>query len=333
MGVAGRRPLRQTRPLTAAGAGSRAATPVRDPGEARQVGELQQPRRAGRGPRRDRPCFPDGPPPILDPFAGGGAIPLEAQRLGLTALAGDLNPVAVLINKAMIEIPPRFAGTCRRYTPASTRDPHDMGPRPGAGRRCRGLWTAGCATKAKRPHRASVPRRHRPRRRDAHTHRLDLGPHRGITRSRAGPAMCRWSRSWTLSKKPGKPKVVDRADHRPAHAETIRYEIREGGEPRRTTGSCSGRQGQSAWRPDAAIPCLALSRPRSCAGQMNRYRHWLPSSPKIARGRRYLAVDSELSPHAPTSRSGIISGTMETGRSTPGRRKQGARVPCATPMA
>ena len=54
--------------------------------------------------------FPEGPPPILDPFAGGGAIPLEAQRLGLTALAGDLNPVAVLINKAMIEIPPRFAG-------------------------------------------------------------------------------------------------------------------------------------------------------------------------------------------------------------------------------
>ena len=55
-------------------------------------------------------CFPDGPPPILDPFARGGTIPLEAQRLGLTALAGDLNPVAVLINKAMIEIPPRFAG-------------------------------------------------------------------------------------------------------------------------------------------------------------------------------------------------------------------------------
>lgn len=55
-------------------------------------------------------CLPDGPPPILDPFAGGGAIPLEAQRLGLQALSGDLNPVAVLIQKAMIEIPPRFAG-------------------------------------------------------------------------------------------------------------------------------------------------------------------------------------------------------------------------------
>ena len=50
------------------------------------------------------------PPPLLDPFAGGGSIPLEAQRLGLEAHARDLNPVAVMINKAMIEIPPRFAG-------------------------------------------------------------------------------------------------------------------------------------------------------------------------------------------------------------------------------
>ena len=49
-------------------------------------------------------------PPVLDPFAGGGSIPLEAQRLGLEAYASDLNPVAVLINKALIEIPPRFAG-------------------------------------------------------------------------------------------------------------------------------------------------------------------------------------------------------------------------------
>jgi putative DNA methylase len=48
-------------------------------------------------------------PPVMDPFAGGGSIPLEAQRLGLKAYAGDLNPVAVLINKALIEIPPGFA--------------------------------------------------------------------------------------------------------------------------------------------------------------------------------------------------------------------------------
>lgn len=51
----------------------------------------------------------DAPPAILDPFAGGGTIPLEAQRLGLEAHASDLNPVAVLINKALIEIPPKFA--------------------------------------------------------------------------------------------------------------------------------------------------------------------------------------------------------------------------------
>lgn len=53
----------------------------------------------------------DGKPPaIADPFSGGGSIPLEAQRLGLTAYASDLNPVAVLITKALIEIPPLFTG-------------------------------------------------------------------------------------------------------------------------------------------------------------------------------------------------------------------------------
>jgi putative DNA methylase len=49
-------------------------------------------------------------PAFHDPFAGGGALPFEAQRLGFEAYASDLNPVAVLINKAMIEIPPKFAG-------------------------------------------------------------------------------------------------------------------------------------------------------------------------------------------------------------------------------
>lgn len=50
------------------------------------------------------------PPPVLDPFCGGGSIPLEAQRLGLEAHGSDLNPVPVLITKALIEIPPKFAG-------------------------------------------------------------------------------------------------------------------------------------------------------------------------------------------------------------------------------
>ncbi len=68
---------------------------------------------------------PEKLPGFHDPFAGGGAIPLEAQRLGLEALATDLNPVAVLINKAMIEIPPKFAG----HAP--------VGPRPAGDRQGR----------------------------------------------------------------------------------------------------------------------------------------------------------------------------------------------------
>ena len=62
------------------------------------------------------------PPPLLDPFAGGGSIPLEAQRLGLEAHASDLNPVAVMINKAQIEIPPRFAN----MPPVNPRDRAQM---------------------------------------------------------------------------------------------------------------------------------------------------------------------------------------------------------------
>src|SRR5690606_14366880 len=72
-------------------------------------------------------------PAFHDPFAGGGALPLEAQRLGLEAYASDLNPVAVLINKAMIEIPPKFACIFRRkldgdsdgnWTPIPTETGH-----------------------------------------------------------------------------------------------------------------------------------------------------------------------------------------------------------------
>lgn len=57
-----------------------------------------------------RLCTGNNPPPVLDPFSGGCTIPLEAQRLGLEAHGSDLNPVAVMIGKASIEIPPRFAG-------------------------------------------------------------------------------------------------------------------------------------------------------------------------------------------------------------------------------
>jgi putative DNA methylase len=61
-------------------------------------------------PQAENLFVPERMPGLHDPFAGGGTIPLEAQRLGLEAYASDLNPVAVLINKAMIEIPPKFSG-------------------------------------------------------------------------------------------------------------------------------------------------------------------------------------------------------------------------------
>ena len=70
-------------------------------------------------------------PAFHDPFAGGGALPLEAQRLGLEAYASDLNPVAVLINKAMIEIPPKFAGK-PPVNPRSRADPTSGGSWRGA---------------------------------------------------------------------------------------------------------------------------------------------------------------------------------------------------------
>lgn len=62
-------------------------------------------------PRASELFKPESLPAFHDPFAGGGALPLEAQRLGLEAHASDLNPVAVTINKAMIEIPPKFSGS------------------------------------------------------------------------------------------------------------------------------------------------------------------------------------------------------------------------------
>jgi putative DNA methylase len=72
-------------------------------------------------------------PAFHDPFAGGGALPLEAQRLGLESYASDLNPVAVLINKAMIEIPPKFAGR-----PPVNPDWHSKGPHEKAANTWRG---------------------------------------------------------------------------------------------------------------------------------------------------------------------------------------------------
>ena len=72
-------------------------------------------------------------PAFHDPFAGGGALPLEAQRLGLESYASDLNPVAVIINKAKLEIPPKFAGWAPVNPPAKNKLGGGMGSWKGAG--------------------------------------------------------------------------------------------------------------------------------------------------------------------------------------------------------
>lgn len=172
-------------------------------------------------------AFPAGPPPILDPFAGGGAIPLEAQRLGLEALAGDLNPVAVLINKAMIEIPPRFSGLPPVHPDIDkslTTWERAQGLAADVG--AYGRWM-----------------RDEAERRIGHLYPDAAGP----DGEKLTPIAWIWARtvespdpswsghvplvaSWTLSKKKGKPTVwiepnIDR------ESQTISYEIREGGGP------------------------------------------------------------------------------------------------------
>ena len=95
--------LVQWKNTTNEGVLQRARTEIRESWRRACVQNADHPRAAELFDRHKLPAF-------HDPFAGGGALPLEAQRLGLEAQASDLNPVAVLINKAMIEIPPRFAG-------------------------------------------------------------------------------------------------------------------------------------------------------------------------------------------------------------------------------
>ena len=110
---------------------------------------------------------PERLPAFHDPFAGGGAIPLEAQRLGLESYASDLNPVAVLINKAMIEIPPKFAGR-------APVNPERNAGQVGISAAWKGAQTAwpttsattasGCATRPRSASAISTPRWRSPRR-------------------------------------------------------------------------------------------------------------------------------------------------------------------------
>ncbi len=224
-------------------------------------------------------CFSDGPPPILDPFAGGGAIPLEAQRLGLTALAGDLNPVAVLINKAMIEIPPRFAGMPPVHPGIDkTLTTWERAQGLAADIEAYGQWM-----------------RDEAERRIGHMYPDATGP----DGEKLTPIAWIWARtvespdpswsghvplvaSWTLAKRPGKPKVwiepmIDR------DAMTISYAIREGGEPSRDRTISRGNG--TCIATGAAIPGDYI-KSESRAGRMGR--HMMAVVAEGKRGRTYL---------------------------------------------
>ena len=206
-------------------------------------------------------CFPDGPPPILDPFAGGGAIPLEAQRLGLTALAGDLNPVAVLINKAMIEFPTRFEGMPPVHPEVDkTLTTWERAQGLAADVEAYGRWMRDEAYK-----------------RIGHLYPDAIGPNG----EQLTPIAWIWARtvespdpswsghvplvaSWTLAKRPGKPKVwIEPIIERDTM--TISYAIREGGEPSRER--TVGRTGGVCAATGSAMP-LEYIRSEGKAGRM-----------------------------------------------------------------
>ena len=94
-------------------------------------------------------------PPVYDPFSGGGSIPLEAQRLGLRAMGSDLNPVAVLIGKALIEFPPKFAG--RKPVNPDVNELHQWKARRASLTMC-ATTAAGCAPRPRRRSAISIPR-------------------------------------------------------------------------------------------------------------------------------------------------------------------------------
>ena len=229
-------------------------------------------------------CFPDGPPPILDPFAGGGAIPLEAQRLGLKALAGDLNPVAVLINKAMIEIPSRFAGRAPVHPSIEkTLTTWERAQGLAADVQAYGQWM-----------------RDEAQRRIGHLYPDATGPNG----KKLTPIAWIWARtvtspdpswsgqvplvaSWTLANRPGKPKVwiepiIDR------ETQSISYEIREGGEPafERTVG----RGGGTCIATGSAMS-LAYVRSEGLAGRMSE--QLIAVVAEGERGRVYSAPSNE----------------------------------------
>jgi putative DNA methylase len=247
-------------------------------------------------------CLPHGVPPIVDPFGGGGAIPLEAQRLGLKAISGDLNPVAVLIQKAMIEIPPHFA---------------DRLPVHPQVERALSSWTRsqGLAADVEA---YGHWMRDEARRRIGHLYPEVEGP----DGERLTPIAWIWARTvespdptwaghvplvaaWELSKRPNQPTVwiepvVDQA------TQSIRYHVRTGGTPthRRTVERGNG----TCLATGAAIPGDYI-KAKGEAGELSI--HLMAVVADGPRGRLFLeAADSDLVAAAVDPPEGVPLGKM-----------------------
>ncbi|WP_292774305.1 MULTISPECIES: DUF1156 domain-containing protein [Microbacterium] len=223
-------------------------------------------------------------PAVLDPFAGGGAIPLEAQRLGLEANASDLNPLAVLINKALIEIPPKFSGCSPVF--------------PGAGatqtgwRRAEGL--------AEDVRRYGAWMRDEAHRRIGHIYPNATAPggteHTVIawiwartvkSPNPANPIEVPLVRSWWLSKKKGKEAWV----HASVVDGVVRYEIRHDADG--PTGSADGTmtRGNAVALGDGTMIPNAYIREEAQAGRLGA--HLMAVVAEAKRGRLYISPSEE----------------------------------------
>ena len=231
-------------------------------------------------------------PNVLDPFGGGGAIPLEAMRLGLPTFTGDLNPVAVLIQRAMLEIPSRFAGLPPVNPDARAKQALWEGARGlAADVEAYGLWMQ---TEAKHLIGKYYP--------DVVLE--DGEPTTPIawiwartvrSPDPSWPGEVPLVRSWILARRPGKPSVwiepiLD------GERKLVTYRIREGGSP--PEGNVN-RQGATCVATGASIP-FAYIRAEAQAGRMGSQLMAIVVDGKA--GRSYVSgSDDRYSIDAPSS--------------------------------
>ena len=238
-------------------------------------------------------------PSILDPFGGGGAIPLEAMRLGLPTFSGDLNPVAVIIQKVMLELPPLFKGKAPTYSGlAEDRMVWNGIEGLSADVEAYGKWMQE-RVQQKIGHLFQI---------DAGKDGLNLNPIAWIWARTVKSTDPSWPepvplvRSWVLSKRPGKPviwiePIVD------DKSKKISYVIREGGSP--PEGNVN-RNGATCIATGASIP-FSYIRDEASAGRMSESLIGIVAENQ--NGRIYLAPQNEAlakSIDAPTPVPGKI---------------------------